>query len=65
MVLKKLKILKRAFELIALKESLYKERLLKLNLPTVKYMRLRGDMIEVFKILYRSTIPVVAPNFDP
>jgi len=35
------KILKRASELIALKESLYKERRLKLNLPTVKYRRLR------------------------
>ena len=28
----------------------YKERLKILNLPTLKYRRLRGDMIDVFKI---------------
>jgi len=28
-----------------------KERLLQLKLPTLKYRRSRGDMIEVFKIL--------------
>jgi len=27
----------------------YKDRLMHLNLPTLKYRRLRGDMIEVFK----------------
>ena len=29
----------------------YKERLIKLDLPTLSYRRLRGSMIEVFKIL--------------
>ena len=28
----------------------YEERLKKLKLPTLKYHRLRGDMIEVYKI---------------
>ena len=27
-----------------------------LNLPTLKYRRLRGDMIEVFKIMHRPNI---------
>ena len=30
----------------------YKERLQKLELPTLVYCRLRGDMIEVYKILH-------------
>ena len=30
----------------------YEERLQKLKLPTLKYRRLRGDMIEVYKILH-------------
>ena len=30
----------------------YKERLKKLKLPTLVYRRLRGDMIEVYKILH-------------
>jgi len=30
----------------------YKERLLQLNLHTLKYRRLRGDMIEVYKIIH-------------
>jgi len=30
---------------------MYKERLLQLKLPTMKYRRTRGDMIEVYKIL--------------
>ena len=29
----------------------YKERLTMLNLPTSKYRRLRGDMIEMYKII--------------
>jgi len=29
----------------------YKERLVRLKLPTLKYRRIRGDMIEVYKIL--------------
>ena len=34
-----------------LKHLEYPERLRKLNMPTLKYRRLRGDMIETFKIL--------------
>ena len=29
----------------------YEERLRKLKLPTLKYRRMRGDMIETFKII--------------
>ena len=35
---------------ISLKKLPYKERLLQLNLHTLKYRRLRGDMIDVYKI---------------
>jgi len=48
------KVQKRATKLvIALKKLPYKERLLQLNLhrPTLKYRRLRGDMLEVYKII--------------
>ena len=42
---------KRATKLIiSLKNCSHKERLKILNLPTLKYRRLRGDMIDVFKI---------------
>ena len=34
-----------------LKELSYPERLKILNLPTIAYRRIRGDMIEVFKII--------------
>ena len=34
-----------------LKKLPYPERLRQLKLPTLKYRRLRGDMIEVFKIM--------------
>ena len=36
---------------ISVKHLPYEERLRGLNLPTLKYRRLRGDMIEVFKLL--------------
>jgi len=56
------KIQKRATKLIiSLKKLSYKERLLKLKLPTLKSRRVRGDMIEVFKILhnyYDSEVPL-------
>ena len=43
---------RRATRLIpSLKGLTYVERLKKLQLPTLKYRRLRGDMIEVFKIV--------------
>ena len=34
-----------------LKDLSYPERLKKLNLPTLAYRRLRGDMIEMYKII--------------
>jgi len=47
------KIQKRATKLIIkLKDKPYRDRLYHLNLPTLKYRRLRGDMIEVYKIIH-------------
>ena len=34
-----------------IKNFTYKDRLKRLKLPTLKYRRIRGDMIEVYKIL--------------
>jgi len=46
------KVQMRATKLIlTVKHLTYKKRLLQLKLPTLKYRHLRGDMIEVFKIL--------------
>ena len=58
------KVQKRATKLIiSLKNCSYKERLKILNLPTLKYRRLRGDMIDVFKIANNmydaSSVPVL------
>jgi len=42
----------RATKLVSgLKKKCYKERLLALKLPTLKYIKIRGDMIEVYKLL--------------
>jgi len=47
------KVQKRATELIiSLNKLPYLKRLRQLKLPTLKYRRLRGDMIEVFKIIH-------------
>jgi len=47
------KVQKRATKLvISLKKLPYKERLLQLNLHALKYRRLRGDTIEVYKIIH-------------
>jgi len=47
------KVQKRATKLIInLKHMSYTDRLLHLSLPTLKYRRLQGDMIEVFKITH-------------
>ena len=47
------KVQKRATKLvISLKKLPYEERLLQLNLHTLKYRRLREDMIEVYKITH-------------
>jgi len=41
----------RANKLVSgLKKKCYKERLIELKLPTLKYRRMRRDMIEVYKI---------------
>ena len=43
---------RRATKLVPnLKKITYSERLKKLNIPTLKYRRIRGDMINVYKIL--------------
>jgi len=47
---------------ISLRKLPYKERLQHLNLYTLKYRRLRGDMIEVFKILHHMYDSSVAPE---
>ena len=60
------KIQKRATKLvISLKKLSYKDRLMQLNLHTLKYRRLRGDMIEVYKIIrHIYTIPVLHPTYN-
>jgi hypothetical protein len=46
------KVQRRATKLVkAIKHLNYEDRLKKLKLPTLKYRRLRGDLIEVFKIV--------------
>ncbi len=40
----------------------YEERLRKLDLPTMVYRRLRGDMVEVYKILNQHYYPAVNIN---
>jgi len=51
------KIQKTATKLvIKLKNKSYINRLIYLNLPTLKYRLLRGDMIEVFKITHNIII---------
>jgi len=47
------KVQKRATKLIiSLKHLPYMERLKQLKLPILKYRRLRGDMMEVFKLVH-------------
>jgi len=53
------KVQKRATKFIiglSLKKYSYKDRLIQLNLPTLKYKRLRWDMTEVFKIKQKYEI---------
>ena len=46
------KVQKRATKMInSIKNLSYENRLRMLNLPTLKFRRLRGDMIEVYKII--------------
>ena len=57
------KIQKRATKLVInFKKIPYKDRLIHLKLPTLKYRRLRGDMIEVFKITHNIYDPEVLPE---
>jgi len=60
---------KRATKLFhACKKLSYKDRLSLLQLPTLKYRRFRGDMIEVFKILNgfydANVVPPIVRNYD-
>ena len=60
---------KRATKLVfACRKLSYSDRLRFLQLPTLRYRRLRGDMIEVYKIMHGMYDPVVCPelfrNFD-
>ena len=52
--------------IISLKHLPYIERLKQLKLPTLKYIRLRGDMIDVFKIVknYYDLEAIVKLNFN-
>ena len=55
---------RRATKLIpGYKELDYKERLKRLNLPTLSYCRLREDMIEIYKILTGKYDSSVTSNF--
>jgi len=54
---------KRAAKLvIKLKNKSYIDRLIYLNLLTLKYRRLRGDMIEFLKITYNIYATTVSPD---
>lgn len=57
------KVQKRATKMVqGCKNKKYKERLQFLKLPTLKYRRLRGDMIEVYKIMHCHYEPSVVPK---
>jgi len=47
---------------VSLRNLPCKECLMRLNLHTLKYRRLRGDMIEVFKIIHHKYDNTVAPS---
>jgi len=46
-----LKVHKRATKVVISLKNSYTDRLVHLGLPILKYRRLRGDMIDVFKIM--------------
>ena len=57
------KVQKRATKLItSLKHKSCEERLRILNLPTLKFRRIRGDMIEVFKIITGKYDSLISPH---
>ena len=47
---------------ISLKNLSYQQCIIQLKLPTLKYRRLRGDVVEVFKILNKMFDTSVVPN---
>jgi len=47
-----------------LKNKLYADRLIYLNLPTLKYKRLKGGMIEVFTITLNIYDTTVSPDLS-
>ena len=57
------KVQKRATKYVkACKDLSYEDRLRYLQLPTLKYRRLRGDLIQVYKILHNLYEPSTVPN---
>jgi hypothetical protein len=57
------KIQKRATKILpALRNLSYPDRLKRCGIPTLKFRRIRGDMIEVYKILTGKYDSMVAPN---
>jgi hypothetical protein len=46
-----------------LKNKSYSERLKALNLPTLTYRRLRGDMIDVYKVMHQKYHKECCPKF--
>jgi len=59
------RVQKRATKLIPeLSKISYTDRLKALNLPTLKYRRHRGDMIELFKIIKGIYDYTTVPHFD-
>ena len=47
-----------------LKGKSYSERLHLINLPTLRFRRLRGDMIETYKIIHQLYDPLVSPQLS-
>jgi len=59
------KVQKMATKLItSLKHKSYEERLRILNLPALKFRRIRGNMIEVYKILTGKYHSLIFPHFS-
>ena len=51
------KVQRRATKIVpSLKHLTYPERLKELNIPTLSYRRIRGDMIETFKIMTKANM---------
>ena len=48
--------------IIGLKDLTYKDRLVALNLPSLEFRRVRGDLIEVYKILNNIYDPITTKN---